>query len=155
MSDMMVGAVAKSAAPSAMPSPTMSRTEQVKALLACRRSPRPSRSEITTDDPTPMRSDTAKLMTTNGMARFEPLERGVDGLRGIVPVRADGRLCEVVPAKADYVQEPQRGVRHARAARIGVVELLELLAGAVVGDVNRVALQRPRFSRHRKRPIYL
>nr|WP_204812805.1 hypothetical protein [Olsenella uli] len=48
----------------------MSRTEQVKALLASARSPRPSSSEITTDDPTPMRSDTAKLMTTNGMARF-------------------------------------------------------------------------------------
>ena len=87
--------------------------------------------------------------------RLEPLERGVDGLRGIVPVRADGRLCEVVPAKADYVQEPQRGVRDARVARVGVIELLELLAGAVVGDVNRVALQRPRFSKHRKRPIYL
>ncbi|MCR8908558.1 hypothetical protein NW198_08030 [Thermophilibacter sp. ET337] len=133
----------------------MSRTEQVKALLASALSPLPSSSEITTDDPTPMRSDTAKLMTTNGMARFEPLERGVDGLRGIVPVRADGRLGEVVPAKADYVQEPQRGVRDARVARVGVIELLELLAGAVVGDVNRVALQRPRFSRHRKRPIYL
>lgn len=133
----------------------MSRTEQVKALLASALSPRPSSSEITTDDPTPMRSDTAKLMTTNGMARFESLERGVDGLRGIVPVRTDGRLGEVVPAKADYVQEPQRGVRDARAARVVVVELFELLAGAVVGDVNRVALQRPRFSKHRKRPIYL
>ena len=57
---------------------------------------------------------------------------------GIVPVRADGRLGEAAPAEANHVQEPQSGIRDARASRVGVIELLELLAGAVVGDVKLI-----------------
>ena len=43
---------------------------QVNTLLASLRSPRPRATEMGTDEPTPTRSDRAKLMMTKGMARL-------------------------------------------------------------------------------------
>ena len=52
------------------PVPTIIRQAQVKILLASSPSPLPSRTEMGTADPTPMRSAREKLMMTKGMARL-------------------------------------------------------------------------------------
>ena len=44
--------------------------EQEKKLLALARSPRPSAMEMGTDEPTPTRSASEKLIMTKGMARL-------------------------------------------------------------------------------------
>ena len=56
--------------PISTPAPRISRQAQVNTLLASLRSPRPRATEMGTDEPTPTRSDRAKLMMTNGMARL-------------------------------------------------------------------------------------
>ena len=52
------------------PVPTIIRQAQVKILLAAFSSFWPSRTEMGTAEPTPMRSARAKLMITKGIARL-------------------------------------------------------------------------------------
>ena len=70
MSSISRGAEQKRAAPTSAPAPTIIRQAQVKMLLAAASSFWPSRTEMGTAEPTPMRSARAKLMMTKGMARL-------------------------------------------------------------------------------------
>ena len=70
MSLKIPGAAAYSAAPTSTPAPTIIRQAQVKMLFASAPCRLPRQTEIGTADPTPIRSASAKLMMTNGMARL-------------------------------------------------------------------------------------
>lgn len=56
--------------PSAAPDATMAMHAQVNMLLAVASSLRPRLCEMSTDEPTPIRSAIEKLMMTNGIARL-------------------------------------------------------------------------------------
>ena len=64
------GAARKRTAPMRAPVPKISRQAQVKILLAARSSPWPRRTEMGTEEPTPIRSARAKLIITKGIARL-------------------------------------------------------------------------------------
>ena len=67
---MSSGAAAYKSAPTATPAPTIMAQAQEKMLLAAASRFWPKLMDMGTDEPTPIRSASAKLMITNGMLKF-------------------------------------------------------------------------------------
>ena len=76
-----MGAEKKIASPSSRPVTTIIRQALVNMLLASASFFSPSRTEIGTADPTPIRSASEKLMITSGIARFRAAKASPASIR--------------------------------------------------------------------------